>query len=339
MISPPKKKTFEGLYEVFLLYFDDNRGHIALLIYPDDNIKNDPRKMRPIEIHTIWYVDMKDQAVMDYVDLEYHGNIYFARKFLTLSKGSNNDIGSDMFSTETMIIMIALPIDISIFGGELLNQLTINIIKNFEGKLYHIIESENAKEEIIKSSKIKKIISKGEKIRERIKDIISVTCKNFFSSVIKKKEIRSIKQQKALSYLSLKGLDSALIANGEGNEIFSNVKLFDTQLKSNAEPFVRTSLKISNVKINDISKELEIIVQNKTEKEFNNISVRITHLKDYFEKEILDHVIDIWFPREELLFISPIVPNISEYNLFIKEDDNHLLSKKIDLDISNFTKL
>ena len=338
MTSPPKKNTYEGLYEIFLLYFDDTRGNMPLLIYPDENIKNDPKKMQPINIHTIWFFDMKDQAMMDYVDLEYHGNIYFARKFSTLSKQKNNITGYDIFSTEIMVMMIALPIDIHIFGADLLNQLTINIIKNFEGKLYHLIESENAKEELLKTPKVKAIISKGEKLKERIKDIISVTCKNFFSLVVKEKDIKSIKEQRALSYLALKGLDSSIVVNGEENEMFSNVRLFDSQLKSKAEPFVGTSLKISNIKLNERSKELEIIVQNKTEKEFNNISVKITHMKDYIEKDIMEHIIDIWFPREELLFVSPIVPNINVYNLFIKEEDNHLLSKKIDLDILNITK-
>ncbi len=335
MTESTKEDPFEGLYEVYLLFFDESKGNFPLFIYPDESIKNNREKMRPINIHTIWWMDMKDQAVMDHVDLEYGDKMYIARKFLTLSKRKINGAQVDNYSPETIIIMLALPNDLYIFGSALLNQLTINIIKNFEGKLYHVIESEIAKEKIIKTPEIKKIIDKGDIIKERMKDIVLVTCKHYFSSVIKKNNIKSIKQQKALSYLSLKGIDFSYLANGMDNEEFSNVRLFDIKMKSEGDLLLRTPLAISNVKINDGSNELEIIVRNKTEKELNNVFVKITQLKEFFEREIMDHIIDKWFPKEELLFISPILPNINDYNLFIRDDNTHLLSKKINFATPN----
>jgi len=329
------KDPFENLYEVYLLFFDESRGIFPLFIYPDENIKKDVEKMRPINIHTIWWMDMKDQAVIDHIDLEYGDKMYIARKFLTLSKRKKEGVQYDNYSTEIIVIMLVLPNDLNIFGGELLNQLTINIIKNFEGKLYLIIESEIAKEEVIKTPEIKEIIDGGDIIKERIKDIISVTCKNFFSSVINKSDINSIKQQKALSYLSLKGINVSSIANGVENEEFSNVRLYDIKMKSKENLIFKTPLAISNVKINEGSNELEIIIRNKTEKELKNVLIKITKLKEFLESEIMDHIIDKWFPKEELLFISPILQNINEYNLFIKDDDNHLLSRKINLTIPN----
>ncbi|GAH66324.1 unnamed protein product, partial [marine sediment metagenome] len=60
-----------------------------------------------------------------------------------------------------------------------------------------------------------------------------------------------------------------------------------------------------------------------------------THVKEFFEKEVMDLIIDIWFPQEELLFISPILPQISEYLFFIIDDKikEKLLSKKIDINL------
>ena len=211
MTESTKKDSFEGLYEVFLLFFDETKGNVPFFIYPDETIKNNAEKMRPINIHTIWWMDMKDQAVMDHVDLEYGDKMYIARKFLTLSKRKKKGVKVDNYSPETIIIMLALPNDLYIFGSALLNQLTINIIKNFEGKLYHVIESEIAKEKIIKTPEVKKIIDQGDIIKERIKDIILVTCKHYFSSVINKSNIKSIKQQKALSYLSLNELVATVV--------------------------------------------------------------------------------------------------------------------------------
>ena len=52
----------------------------------------------------------------------------------------------------------------------------------------------------------------------------------------------------------------------------------------------------------------------------------------------MNHTIDIWFPEEELLFISPIIPNINEYHLFIEHKKNQCFSKKIDLNPLNIIK-
>jgi hypothetical protein len=43
-------------------------------------------------------------------------------------------------------------------------------------------------------------------------------------------------------------------------------------------------------------------------------------------------MIDFWFPEEELLFILPMIPEIKEYYLFIKDSKWDLLSKKINLE-------
>ena len=77
------------------------------------------------------------------------------------------------------------------------------------------------------------------------------------------------------------------------------------------------------------------MVHNKTDKEYNDVRVKITHVKEFFEKEVMDQIIDIWFPQEDLLFISPILPTITEYLFFIIDDKNkeRLLSKKIDTNL------
>jgi hypothetical protein len=81
-------------------------------------------------------------------------------------------------------------------------------------------------------------------------------------------------------------------------------------------------------------------VQNNTNSELHEISVKITHVKEFFEKEIMNQTIDFWFPGEELLFISPIIPHIEEYLIFIIEEENKkkLLSKKIDINLLNKVK-
>ncbi len=307
LVGPSEKKPFEDLFEIYLLFLDETRGNMPFLIYPDESIKNNKEKMRPIKIHSVWWTDMEDQAVIDHIDLEYSNRTYLARKFLTLSKRNQHRIGTTFDNIETITIIFVLPSNLYIFGVDLLNKLTTNIITNFEGQLYKVIESEIAKEEIIKSDKIIETIKIGEKVKQKLKNLIVNTCKDFFSSVIKEDNKNSIELQKAISYFSLKGIDSSDERNS-----FSKIKVF--------EP-----------KIGDNNNEFEIIVQNNSQKEYNNLSIKITYLKEFLETEIMNYPIDNWFPEEELLFISPIIPNINEYHLFIKHNKNQCFSKKIDL--------
>ena len=83
------------------------------------------------------------------------------------------------------------------------------------------------------------------------------------------------------------------------------------------------------------SQELEIIVKSNTDKELLELTVKITHVHEYFEKEVLNESIDLWFPREELVFFSPIIPQINEYLFFIYDENKkeRLLSKRIDLEL------
>ena len=91
-----------------------------------------------------------------------------------------------------------------------------------------------------------------------------------------------------------------------------------------------------NIDIVEDSQEIEILVRNNTKEEMKDLRVSITHVKEFFEKEIMNQIVDFWFPEEELLFISPILPHIDEYLFFIIEDKNDkkkLLSKRIDIKI------
>jgi hypothetical protein len=53
--------------------------------------------------------------------------------------------------------------------------------------------------------------------------------------------------------------------------------------------------------------------------------------------------VDLWFPQEELLFISPLVPHIDEYLISIKIKDEsginqNILTQRIDLKLINKIK-
>ncbi|MFX1259819.1 MAG: hypothetical protein ACFFAN_18360, partial [Promethearchaeota archaeon] len=120
----PEYNAFSEFCEVYLLYFDKLHGQVPFFVYPASLIKNNTEKMRPIKIHYIWWMDIKEQAVLDCIDLGYKNKIFFGRKFITLSKRKKNQSGLQNNNYETIVIILALPIDISIFGGDLLIKMT-----------------------------------------------------------------------------------------------------------------------------------------------------------------------------------------------------------------------
>jgi len=180
---------------------------------------------------------------------------------------------------------------------------------------------------------VKVVVEEFMKIKEDLNKMIRKITDDYFHNAIKRKDTDLINQQKALSYLALKGIDVSSISDIKKTDFFVNIKLFDPSSKAANELALKTPFVITNVSLIEDSQELEIMVQNNTGKEIKDVIINITHLKEFFEKEIMEQDIDLWFPEEELLFISPIIPNINEYLFFItkKENKEKILSKKIDL--------
>ena len=54
-------------------FFDEERVHVPLLIYPHDKHKDDKKYMRPIKYHSIWFLPVDEQEALDHIDLEYKG--------------------------------------------------------------------------------------------------------------------------------------------------------------------------------------------------------------------------------------------------------------------------
>ena len=99
-------------------------------------------------------------------------------------------------------------------------------------------------------------------------------------------------------------------------------------------------LSIINILYIENSQEIEITVQNNTNKEMKKILITVTHVKEFFEKEVMSQEVDFWFPQEELLFVSPVVPHIDEYlfsiNQQVEDEENlKILTQRIDLKLIN----
>ena len=321
-----EKNPNEELCVVYVLYFDEKKGQLPLLMYPDDRLRNDKRYMRPINYHPVWFLETEE---LDHIDLEYKGYTFFGKKIRTKSKRQKRRAGLEEETPETIVIIVSLPSELDIFGDELVKRLTDELRDQFEDKLYEVIESEIASDTVIKTPKIQERISQGTKIKVFMRELIDKTVKDYFSKAIEKRsESPSLKTQKAISYFSLKGFEFSPLNTLKGENDFLNVEFFDSSKKAAEEIAPRPQLSITHLNFIENSQEIEITVQNNTDKELKNISITITHVKEYFEKEIMNQEVEFWFPKEELLFVSPIVPHIDEYLVSIKmEDDNGNIQK------------
>lgn len=324
---------FEDLYEVYFLYFDEVRGHFPLLTYPDEFIKDDDEKMRMVTIHSIWFIDIKDQPMFDRINLEVGGKAYFAQKILIPTTRIKKRAGIEEEFIETYVLIVSIPVDLDLFGSPLLDGLTFDVIMHFKEDLYKLVESETLKTNIIKSPGVIEKIKIGDKVRDQLKIIIKQSCESYFSSAVSLSDAAAIKIQKAIAYLSLKGINVSQIMDGGDKSALSNIRLFEQSGTPKKALEITRPFIVSSVEHRNAQQELEILVKNISNQNIQHIIVKITYIKEFFEREIFEESIEIWNPQEEILFIAPVIPRINEYLFFVikEENDKKLFSKRIDI--------
>ena len=137
---------FSELCEVYLLNNHRVHGLIPLVICPDKTVEEDMDRMKILNTHYVWRISLRDQRLLDYIDLAYKDKVFYARKFITLAKMEMQSEGLEHDEFITIVIIIVLPEELSIFGKDLLLKITSEIILNFEGKVFKIIDSRRTKE-------------------------------------------------------------------------------------------------------------------------------------------------------------------------------------------------
>ena len=326
---------FGDLCEIYLLYFDEVIGHVFLLACPEAISSLDTTKKNIIMHHPIWFLDFEDETTINRIDLEYNGVMYFARKFWVVTERLKKRSGSTEDLHDTVIVIITLSAELDIFGGELLNLLTNSLMSEFHDIFYELIESEIAKLEIIKSKTALEQIEKGDKVKEKIRQLINAVCKKYFSSVVKQTDATSIKLQKAISYMIFKGIDIDHIVRESRDKEFSNIRLFDYEKINKIELETKERFELMNIHSIIEEQEFEILLKNIHDKPLNNLRVRITYIQDFFEKEILNERIEQCLPNEELLLVAPIPGKINEFVLTINKDltKKKLYTRNIKLDL------
>jgi uncharacterized protein (DUF2147 family) len=333
----PKEKPNQSLCEAYLFVNSNLFGRFPLLIYPDEDFKHDKKKMYPITIHSIWFLDIESKRSIEQIELEYSGKIYFAEKFRLKSKIKNSHLGNseDQCYPEDLVFFVVLPIEFREFGHDLLKKLINGILTNFEFSLYYLIESETAKKLKSIPTEAKQKLDKNKKLKNEIKKFIKKVCVEFASNIIEQKNANLLNQKKALSYFSLKDVDISYILSYQEDGTPSIIKIFKKDNEAETIEPIQNPIEILNLNIDANGKELEILIKNQSKIMLNEVVVKLIHVEEFFEKEIMKEHIELWLPEEEILIISPIVPKMNEYLFLSIENENkeRIFVKKIDFNM------
>ncbi len=328
--SPPnnsQEKPIKGLYEIFLAYFDEAYGHMPLFTYPA-HLKYDKDECRIISIHSIWWLDTETQEDLEHVDLEYSGRNYIATKFKAKSYREKARSGLKTETPETFVLITSVPVNLTPFGTNMLRTI-FNKIQEFKDELYILIEKEIASEKPIKTPKDKEIIKKGEEIEKKLMQVCEESIPHITPDVLDTLVNVDNVDQENLAYLLL---DDLHIVEPGTREFDASQTTTEIQKPETRESEVfKRKIAITSISLMDNDQKLKITVKNISGRNLENITIRITHIQEFFETASWNTTIDVWYADEELIFQYPriIGENNDEYMLRIEDPTGKLLVKKI----------
>ncbi|MHA1301093.1 MAG: CBS domain-containing protein, partial [Candidatus Helarchaeota archaeon] len=311
-----------SLYEVFLCYFDEARGHLPLYTYPE-HLKTDKDQERIIKIHSIWFLDTESQEDLDHVDLEFGDRVYLAMKFTGESYRAKNRSGMDETTPETYVLILSLPKDYSFLGPDLLVNL-YSKIKSLSDRLYILIQKEAAVYKVVKSSKDKTIIEEGKVIEKDLHKICKNLLPNISPDAIDSLASATTKKNEKLAYLLFHDISRSSVPTTPRQ--FDISKISETGDKTE---YFKRIVHFTQIELIENRKKLKIAVKNVSLKDLFNITIEISQVQEFFETSHWETSIDTWFAGEELIFQYPISDLNNQYIFEISAPDRKLLVKEI----------
>ncbi|MFX1449736.1 MAG: CBS domain-containing protein [Promethearchaeota archaeon] len=312
----------KSLYEIFLCYFDEARGHLTLYTYPE-YLKQDKDQEKIIKIHSIWFLDTEAQEDLDHVDLEFGDRIYLAMKFSGESSRKKSRSGMDEKTPETYVLMLSLPKDYSFLGSDLLVSL-YSKIKALADRLYILIEKEYATYKVVKSEKDRTTINEGKAIEKELHGIFKTLLPQISTDAIDSLASATTKKNEKLAYLLFHDISRSSTPSTPRQ--FEISKIDDTEDKT--EYFKRIAM-FTKIELIENRNKIKIAVKNVSLKDLYNISIEISQVQEFFETSHWETSIDTWFAGEELVFQYPISDINSHYIFEINSPDRKILVKEL----------
>lgn len=335
--SKDNPASMKGIYEIILAYFNEELGHLPLFTYPP-YLKTDKDECRILSIHSIWWLNTESQKDigLEHVDLEYGGRNYLATKFSAKSYREKARSGLKVETPETYVLITSVPVNLTHLGTNMLKTL-YEKMQEIKDELYLLIEKEIACAKIIKKPADKEIIKKGAEIEEKLLKICQDYIPEVTPDVLKALTNVENVDQENLAFLLLEDIHLLGSAKREREFDASESLTQERETESIAQPSARESavfkrkIEIKNISLMDEDKKLKITVKNISGQNLINITIRITHIQEFFEAAAWQTTIDTWFTDEELIFQYPriIEEDNDEYMLRIEDNTGKLLAKKI----------
>jgi hypothetical protein len=329
--SPLKNEppSLKGIYEIFLAYFNEELGHLILFTYPP-SLKTDEEECRVISIHSIWWLNTETQKDLQHVDLECGGRTYLATKYTAKSFREKKRSGLTTETPETFVLITSVPNNLTHLGTNMLRTL-FERIQDIKDELYLLIEKEITCVKIIKNPSDKEIIKKGAELEAKLLKICEESIPKLTPDELNALTKVETPDQENLAFLLLEDLH--LLESPHEREF----DVMPPSLSEIAPPDARETevfkkkIEIESISLMDDDRKLKITVKNVSGQNLENLTIRITQLKEFFEAAAWQTTIDIWFTDEELIFQYPriIGEDNDEYMLRIENTTGKLLAKKI----------
>ncbi|NVM01356.1 MAG: CBS domain-containing protein [Candidatus Helarchaeota archaeon] len=312
----------KSLYEIFLCYFDEARGHLTLYTYPE-YLKKDQNQEKIIKIHSIWFLDTEFQENLDHVDLEYGDRIYLAMKFSGESYRKKSRSGMDEKTPETYVLMLSLPKDYSFLGADLLVSL-YSKIKALADRLYILIQKEHAVYKVVKSAKDRTIIKEGKVIEKELYNISKTLLPRISADAISSLASATTKKNEKLAYLLFHDMSRSSVPSTPRQFDISKIGITEDK----TEYFKRIAM-LTKIELIENRKKIKVAVKNVSLKDLYNIKIEISQVQEFFETSHWETSIDTWFAGEELVFQYPISDLKNHYIFEINSTDRKILVKEI----------
>lgn len=330
LASPPDKSSIgvEDFCTILLAYFDETRGHEILVSYPDPDLVCDEECLRPIHIHSIWFLSAEEQSAIDHVDLDYRGRTYFAKKFTAPSFRKKTRAGVEDTDDEVMVLFVSLPEELNIFGSRILQALFNAIKKTIRDELCSIIIGHIAQKKIIKSQKIRSAIDEGERVAERFRRLCEWVLARFTPDLLDG-YMNTVKKQKALAYLLLKDLDQKKPVEGIDADI-SYADIFEPIQEHQQDFNPLKCIAFSSLEIRD-DEMLEITLVNNSGRDLDDVSISVSHVQEFFERNYFEQEVDFWWEGEEIMVQFPLIKTINDYIIQVEMGSKKLVNRKFSL--------
>lgn len=323
--SPPISPLLNrgsSLYEVFLCYFDEARGHLMLYTYPE-YLKTDKDQEKIIKIHSIWFLDTESQEDLDHVDLEFGDRVYLAMKFIGESYREKNRSGMDETTPETYVLILSLPRDYSFLGKDLLISI-YSKIKAMSDRLYILIQKEAAIYKVVKSTKDRTIIEEGKIIEKDLHKICKNLLPNITPDAMNSLASATTKKNEKLAYLLFHDISRSTPPSVPRQ--FEISKISETEDKNE---YFKKMVMFNKLELIENRQKIKIAVKNVSLKDLFNITIEISQVQEFFETSHWETSIDTWFAGEELVFQYPISDLTNQYIFEINAPDRKILVKEI----------